>query len=973
MSPARRPATARRRASSALRLGLAAVLAATGALTAVAVDPSEPAEAAPLGVQRAQFTAGSSYLVIEVLDDDLVHFELAGSGTPPGTSAPLFTTDQIDKTDYAGPEQYARNASVITTADLRVTVDASLCVEVVDTTRSPELLLHEACPADLGQAWKGLDISKASMQHAYGLGQQFLQGGSADGDWVGRVRTPGGTYGNAMVYDAENGPVGNTQIPVLFAVGPDTANYGLFMDHVYKQEWNLTGDPWTMRTWGDQLRWYVMSGPDLQDLRTDYLELTGLPPVPPKKALGLWVSEFGYDDWAEVDGTIAGLRDEGFPVDGAMLDVQWFGGVTANSDATRMGTLDWDTSAFPDPAGKLAAYAADGIGIIPIEESYIGRDLPEHADMAADGYLVRAGCSTCAPTYLTGNPWWGKGGMIDWTQEAAGAAWHDEQRQHLVDAGVTGHWLDLGEPEMYDANDWTAGGLPGKHAHADYHNVYNLLWAESIADGYERNDEDARPFLLSRAAAGGIQRHGVAMWSADIGSTMDALASQQNTQLHMSMSGIDYYGSDVGGFRREMLDADLDELYTQWFANSAWLDTPLRPHTENLCNCYETSPDAIGDTASNLANLRQRYELAPYYYSLAHRANRFGEPIAPPLVFHYQEDQTVREIGHQKMIGEDLMVAIVAGEGERERDVYLPAGDWIDLHTDERHSSSGEWIEDVPLWRGGIFTLPAYARAGAIIPEAFVDDATKNIVGDRSDAATRDELIATVYADATPTDFTLYEDDGETVAYEDGAVRETVIGQSVVGGVATVTIGAASGTHAGAPSSRPTVVQLVTDGDQAASVTLGDTPLTEHANKAAFDAATSGWYNAGGNMVVAKAPSASVTTARSFAFTLGEEPVWATFACEWGNTSPGQSVYVVGSVPQLGNWSPTSAIKLEPSAYPTWTGVISDLPPSTTVEWKCIKRQEAGSPNSADAWEPGGNNVLNTPPSGSAGITTGAF
>ena len=177
----------------------------------------------------------------------------------------------------------------------------------------------------------------------------------------------------------------------------------------------------------------------------------------------------------------------------------------------------------------------------------------------------------------------------------------------------------------------------------------------------------------------------------------------------------------------------------------------------------------------------------------------------------------------------------------------------------------------------------------------------------------------------------------------------------------------------GAPSSRPTIVKLVTDDTQAASVTLNGSALTEHANKAAFDAAASGWYNAGGNTVIAKAASSAVGTAKTFAFTLGEDPVWATFACEFATTTFGQSVYVVGNIPQLGNWSPASAIKLNPSAYPTWTGVIENLPPSSAIEWKCIKRQEAGNPNTADAWEPGGNNVLNTPPSGSAGITTGAF
>ena len=215
--------------------------------------------------------------------------------------------------------------------------------------------------------------------------------------------------------------------------------------------------------------------------------------------------------------------------------------------------------------------------------------------------------------------------------------------------------------------------------------------------------------------------------------------------------------------------------------------------------------------------------------------------------------------------------------------------------------------------------------------------------------------------------------DGASTAYESGAVRTTPISQSMSGGVATVTVGAASGTYAGAPSSRPTVVKLVTDGTQAASVTLGGSALTEYANKAAFDAASSGWYNAGGSTVIAKAASSSVASDKTFAFTLGEEAVWATFACEFATTTFGQSVYVVGNIPQLGNWSPASAIKLTPSAYPTWTGVIGDLPPSSAIEWKCIKRQEAGNPNTADAWEPGGNNILNTPPYGSAGITTGAF
>lgn len=922
-----------------------------------------PAQAA---VQRVQFTSGSAYLIVEFLDDDLVHFELA-NGTSPGTGSPLYTTTQVAKTNYTGPTSFNQTGNTMTTAAMKVEVSASLCAKVYDPTR----LLYEACPRNLSAAWKGLSITKGSIQNAYGLGEQFYMGGSSDGDLVGRSRTPGGNYGNAMAYDTDNGPVGNAQIPVLFAVGASNLNYGLFLDQIYKQEWNITGDPWTVDTWGDQVRWYTMTGPDLPDLRKDYMELTGRPPVPPKKAFGMWVSEFGYDNWAEVDNRLSGLRTAKFPVDGFVMDLNWFGGVTAGSDNTRMGTLSWATSAFPNPSTKISGLSAtDGVGLMTIEESYIGKNNPEHADMATRGYLVRAGCPSCAPTYLTTNDWWGRGGMIDWTQDAAGDYWHGLKRQPLIDQGILGHWLDLGEPEMYDAADWTAGVLPGKHAHADYHNVYNLKWAQSIARGYSSGTK--RPFILARSGAGGMQRYGVAMWSADIGSKLTALAQQQNAQMHMSMSGIDYYGSDIGGFRREMLNSDLNELYTQWFANGSWFEVPIRPHTENLCNCAQTSPDKIGNVASNLENLRQRYSLTPYYYSLAHRAYSTGEPVVPPLAYYFQNDTNVREMGHEKMIGKDLLVGVVAGASERKRNMYLPSGTWYDYFSGEKLTSTGQWFNDRPLWVNGTFRLPAFARAGAIIPKMFVDDKTMNVMGKRTDATTRNELIARVYASGASSSFTLSEDDGASTGYQGGAVRTTALSQQLSGSTETVTVAASSGTYTGAPSSRQNMVELVAD-TQASSVSLNGTALTQYANKAAFDAAGSGWYNAGGGMVVAKSASLAVSSAKTFAFTLGQAPVSVTFSCANGTTTTGQSVYAVGSSPQLGNWSVASAVKLSPSAYPTWTGTITNVPPSTTVEWKCVKRQEANFPDTADAWQPGANSSVTTPATGSGGTTTGTF
>ncbi|WP_341827258.1 glycoside hydrolase family 31 protein [Trueperella pyogenes] len=954
-----------------IRVLRSSALLATIGVTSAALMFVPPHARATETTKLETISNGVATLRIEFLDDDLVHFELA-AGLPEAVDS-IPTSIQVSKTDYTGPAKYSRDGNVMATANLSVSVnDNTLCATVTDTTKTPALVLNTICPRNLDQAWKGLSITKESMTNVYGLGEHFPRGGNADGDWIGKIRTAGGPFGNAMVYDTDNGPVDNAQIPILYAAGAGNDSYALFADTNYKQEWNFTGDPWTFDTYGDQLRWYIMQGSDLRDLRSDYLELTGRSPVPPKKAFGLWASEFGWDNWAELDANLAGLRNDGFPTDGAMLDVNWFGNVTKGSENSRMGSLEWDTSNFPNPTEKIASLKAAGIGVIPIEEPYVAKGLPEHSDMAARGYLVRSGCSTCSPVYLTDNDWWGRGGMIDFTNKDASAYWHQNQRKPLVDQGVLGHWLDLGEPEMYDSNDWVKGMVAGKHAHADYHNYYDLAWTQGVAAGYRAQGSTQRPFMLTRSGAAGIQHTGAALWSGDIGSTLTALADQQNVQMHMSMSGIDYFGSDIGGFRREMATTDINELFTQWFANSSWFDIPVRPHTENLCNCTTTSPNKIGDKASNLANIQRRYELTPYYYSLAHRAWTHGEPLTPPLVMNYQSDPNVRTMGSEKMIGRDLLVGIVAGSGERQRNMYLPAGTWYDYISNTKITSNGEWINDVPLWRNGVFTLPVYARAGAIIPKMHVDDHTKTVDGMRADGVSHPELIVRVYPADTLSAFTLAEDDGASIDYQGGAVRTTELSQSTVGSQTIVTIDAASGTYANAVTNRPNVVELVSE-TQASAVTLNGSPLTQHPNKEAFDAADSGWYNAGNNLVVAKSADMDVNSTKTFAFTTGQPPVSAILTCTNGTTEYGQSVYVVGSVPQLGSWDPASAVKLDPTSYPTWSGVVSALPPNSEIKWKCIKRQENNYPSTVDAWQPGADNTFNTVNSGESPPQVGGF
>ncbi len=140
---------------------------------------------------------------------------------------------------------------------------------------------------------------------------------------------------------------------------------------------------------------------------------------------------------------------------------------------------------------------------------------------------------------------------------------------------------------------------------------------------------------------------------------------------------------------------------------------------------------------------------------------------------------------------------------------------------------------------------------------------------------------------------------------------------------------------------------------QAGSVTLNGNSLPQLASQAAFDAAESGWFNAGNNLILVKTGSQNMAAAKTMAFTPTFAPgqVQEKFVCNNGTTTWGQSVYVVGNITALGNWAPAGGVKLNPDGpYPTWTGIIP-VPPNTAVQWKCIKRPE--NADNPIGWQPG--------------------
>ena len=585
-------------------------------------------------------------------------------------------------------------------------------------------------------------------ERIYGLGQRFERPGETVVDRIGTMREGR----NAMV-PFNGGANGDTLYPIAYFDAD--APFALLLDSRHPQRWHLDEDRVELSAAGDELRLHVIVGATLAEVRRRYMRLAGHPPVPPKAAFGLWLSEYGFDGWDELDDKLRTMAERRMPISAVVLDLQWFGGVRPYSPSSPMGSLSWDLERFPAPAEKIRRLAERGLATVLIEEPYISAGLDAFDELARLGHLPRDAAGEPAMTSRDGH-WWGYGGMVDFLSPEAGAHWHDARRAPLIDAGVAAHWTDLGEPESYDPAALYADGLP----HELVHNSYNLEWTRSVVEGYARTHPERRPFTLSRSGGIGSQALGAALWSGDVASDFASLAAQMPQQTHMMWSGQDYYGSDVGGFRREALrvppgmdrDEAMDRLYTQWLAYAALFEVPVRPHAENLCNCVETAPDRIGDLPSNRASLELRYELLPYYYALAHRAWRDGEPVFPSLDYVHPHDPRARGLGHVKMIGPDLLGAAVADASAESVSLYLPAGTWFDYRSGAALRSTGETVTRT-LRSDGVFRLPLFARDGAIVPRA-VGDGTGLRVHGLGDGR-----------------FDWYDDDGESAAYREGEYR----------------------------------------------------------------------------------------------------------------------------------------------------------------------------------------------------------
>ncbi len=284
-----------------------------------------------------------------------------------------------------------------------------------------------------------------------------------------------------------------------------------------------------------------------------------------------------------------------------------------------------------------------------------------------------------------------------------------------------------------------------------------------------------RPFALHRNGYPGMQRYGAFLWSGDVYSTWETLRVHLPIAINTGLSGIPYWGTDIGGFvpTKEFTA----ELFVRWFQFGAFC--PLfRAHGRNWTlrlpwgwNTGDSGPNEINSyngaalpDASELHNaavepicrkyLDLRYRMLPYLYSAARESTVTGLPIIRALWLHYPDDPVAVSRGDVYLWGRDVLVAPVVEKGAAERKLYLPRGAWYDFWTAERLEGGKDVTRKVDLE-----TMPLYVRAGAILPLGPV----KQYTGENSDIP----LELTVHPGADGK-FFLYEDDGRGFDYRRG-------------------------------------------------------------------------------------------------------------------------------------------------------------------------------------------------------------
>ena len=562
---------------------------------------------------------------------------------------------------------------------------------------------------------------------------------------------------DALGYDAEIGDPLYKHVPfyLVHDAERDIA-YGLFYDNLATaamdfgcERDNYHGQYRVYAAEDGDLDYYFLFGPRIRDVVARYTALTGGTAFAPKWSLGFACTSMDIFDASDADHRTRTFMDTCRRHD-IPCDALHFGSGYTTIGGRRY-VFTWNQDKFPEPKETLAALRESGLHVAANLKPCLLNDHPRYRDAEAAGLFIRDS-GRGAP--VIAQFWDGVGAQLDFTNPDTVDWWQRQVTEQILSQGIGSAWNDNNEYEIWE-EDAACAGMGEPFPLSLNRPLQALLMTRASFEAQRAFAPDRRPYVVTRAGCPGTQRYAQS-WTGDNLTAWKTLRFNLRQGLSLGLSGMFNIGHDVGGFAGPPPDP---ELLVRWVQAGAF-------HPRFLMNSWSEGgkvtlpwmyPDVIDPVR---ATMRLRYRLMPYLYTLAWRACREHVPILRSTFFEFDGDPETFAPCDEFLLGDQLLVAPVVEPGQRNRELYLPRGPagWWDIHTGAWQAAGERVSVPAPL-----DYAPLFARDGAIVPTS---DQMAPLVKTPDD---RRGLMLFPHREGGESRFTLFEDDGISPAWEDGA------------------------------------------------------------------------------------------------------------------------------------------------------------------------------------------------------------
>lgn len=525
-------------------------------------------------------------------------------------------------------------------------------------------------------------------------------------------------------------------------------SYGIFFDNTFKTYFDFAAehnDQTSFWSEGGELQYYYIHGPKMIDVVKRYHQLTGTHFMPPLWAIGYHQCRWSYYPEKKVLDIAAEFRKREIPCDALYLDIDYMDGYRC---------FTWNKKYFPDPKQMIKDLAANGFKTVVMIDPGIKVD--EDYWVFKEGHDNKYFCRRGDDYFMEGFVWPGRCQFPDYTNPEV-REWWGTLYKGLVEDGVAGFWNDMNEPAVFGRGTFPEDvrhnydGHRGSHRKA--HNIYGMQMVRATYEGLLKLYKNRRPFTITRAAYSGTQRY-ASVWTGDNIATWEHLRIGTLQLQRLSMSGLSFCGTDIGGFTG---NPD-GELYTRWMQFGVFSPF-MRVHSAG--DTRDREPWSFGPEWETICKkfIQLRYKLMPYIYSVFWQQHKYGLPILRPISMLEQEvyKNLLRE--EEFAFGDKLLISPVLNPGQSNKIVYLPKGEWYYYFNNEVYHGSQEIDISTP-----IDEMPIFILGGTVLPEYPVMQYT-------DEKKIESLKLVVYYADGEHRSYA-YTDHGDTFAYQQDVYLE---------------------------------------------------------------------------------------------------------------------------------------------------------------------------------------------------------